>query len=268
MTNFHRTVALLLCLGPCHSVLALPRPMRDLFDLPLNVTILNDLNNIRDTKINPAIASAIPASIPLDFTESGSDGSCIVPSPFHGCICHASAGYDATVTQANGLNSLHVITFSQVLLNITDPTNIQMAATAQVGLGSASTAGNAHCSEDACGIKADEHGTFSASMAAVGTLELSGYAAPNITANCTSINVTHAIIHFDSLSLSNVNVNIDLGPIKIPIGDIASLVLKLIPSIKPAIETAVSSSLDGTIPKYVTSILPCLPLPGSKKIII
>jgi hypothetical protein len=37
---------------------------------PLNVTMLNELNALVDTKINPALAASIPASIALNEHES------------------------------------------------------------------------------------------------------------------------------------------------------------------------------------------------------
>lgn len=98
-------------------------------------------------------------------------------------------------------------------------------------------------------------------MSAVGTLEILGFAEFNITANCTKVNITQAIIKFDSLSLSNVKVDIDLGPIKVNVGDIASVILKLIPSIKPAIESAVSSAVDSELPPLFSTFLPCFPTP-------
>jgi len=64
----------------------------------------------------------------------------------------------------------------QVLLNMTDPTNIGVSATALLVLGKTSASGDAHAKEDACGINVDEHGTWSADMSADASLTITGVA--------------------------------------------------------------------------------------------
>jgi len=45
-------------------------------------------------------------------------------------------------------------------------------------------------------------------------------------------------------------------------GDLASLILKLVPSIKGDIESVISKDVDGSIPTVVNKVLPCLPPPN------
>ena len=58
-------------------------------------TALAELNSILNTKINPSIHKLVPDPLSIDVGKSDTaDAGCIIPNPFGGCICHASAGYN------------------------------------------------------------------------------------------------------------------------------------------------------------------------------
>merc|ERR1711998_601883 len=75
--------------------------------------MLNALNAMRTSTINPAIASSVPDPLGIDMAISNSSvAHCLVPNPFGGCLCLAGANYSVAFQDIKGLRALHVTNFT------------------------------------------------------------------------------------------------------------------------------------------------------------
>ena len=97
---------------------AFPPPLSLLWVFPLSarVTLACSLDLRNPPLTVPALASAVPQN-PLSVNAKASgtaDAGCIIPGPFHHCICHASASYSATLSTADGVNQTTITNFTAV----------------------------------------------------------------------------------------------------------------------------------------------------------
>ena len=86
------------------------------FSLSARVTLACSLDLRNPPLTVPALASAVPQN-PLSVNAKASgtaDAGCIIPGPFHHCICHASASYSATLSTADGVNQTTITNFTAV----------------------------------------------------------------------------------------------------------------------------------------------------------
>ena len=71
----------------------------------LDKAILDELNKNRPA-INSKIQKSVPSSADINVKEDGSSGTCIIPNPFGGCICHGSASYSVELQKLSNLSEL------------------------------------------------------------------------------------------------------------------------------------------------------------------
>lgn len=224
--------------------------------------ILKALNQARP-KINPAIAQSMPDPLHINVGKSGkANAGCIIPNPWGGCICRASADYSVSLKDVTGLKGVHVTNFTNASVSA-DMTAITVEA--DLADGDIMLKGPAHAVIDACQISQSESGHASTharlqkahlTAAATGKLDL--------LHACIKLNFTKITIQLNQMSIHNTSVNINLGPIpgSIDVGSFVDLVAKEEPELTKDVEHAVQ----GPISKAMTNTaakgdIPCIPIP-------
>lgn len=222
--------------------------------------VLAELNTLRDSLINPGVDSLIPEPIKVDTTASGSTSTCIIPSPF-GCVCHASAGYSATLEQASGVNGTTVTNFTSVDAAAINTWSYNVSIVADLvtkqppGSRGIHLTGKARASCSACGISPSADGTASTYAEATAVLEATATGVYNATGNCVRLVLNAAVVHLQPVSLHDTQVDISLGPIPgINVGSIVDKIIDMVPDITKAI----SGAIKGPITHALADVLPKL----------
>lgn len=224
--------------------------------------ILKALNEARDTKINPAIAQSLPDPLSIQVKTSGkASAGCIIPNPFGGCLCHASADYSVSMKNVKGLKGLHVTNFTSAQVS-SDMTSISIGA--NIADGDVKAAGNAKAGVSACHISPSASGSASTHArlqkihlvaAAKGKLDLLN--------RCVKLSFSKVSVALDKVSIHDTSLKIELGPIPgVDVGKLVDLVTGMVPDLTAAVEKAVQGPISKAITKTADSgDIPCIKVP-------
>lgn len=225
-----------------------------------NITLLKELNSLIPT-IDHAIQTGIPNPINVDAKASGSaDAGCIIPAPFHKCICHASASYEVDITKVSGANKLTIENFTHAEVTPINLTTYNITVDGKMAVGGMSANGGVHAGVDACGIKPSASGSASCDVGASGSAQVQALASLNSTGNCLDVKVHGASVHINSVSISNIHVDIDLAGIHLDVSKIVDLINGLSGDIGSEVEKVMNQLIPKLLPDLLSHSLPCVPI--------
>lgn len=224
--------------------------------------VLKALNKARDTTINPAIAHSMPDPLNINVGKSGkSDAGCIIPNPFGGCICDASASYSVSMKDVEGLKGFHVENFTSATVSA-DSTSFTIGA--DIADQDVIPRGDAHAGVGACGISPSASGSASTHVSFQKMhLEATATGELDLDKGCVKLTFTKINITFDEVSLHDTSLELDLGPIPgVDIGNLVDLVTGLSPDLTSAVEKAVQGPISDAITNAAASgDIPCIKIP-------
>lgn len=228
--------------------------------------ILKALNDVRDSKINPAIAENISDPLEVDVEKSGgADAGCIIPSPIsfgarrRRCICHASASYSVSMKNVKGLKALRVTNFTTASVSW-DMSTITVGA--DVVDDDVEVDGGAHAGVSACHISPHASGSAS-THARITKTHLTAFATGEFDwlHECVNLRFTKVTVVLNEVSIHDTSVKI--APIPgVGIGTFVDLVL----DIAPDLTTEITKAVQGPLSKAITNAaakgdLPCIKIP-------
>jgi hypothetical protein len=138
---------------------------------PLELALLARLDGLLDVRVRPLINSAVQSELPNTFALAGLStsgsfpASCVIPSPFGGCLCVGTASYSAQLNSLSGLHTMALAELAVTNLNaaITGPRQFtaEMGGGGQSGIIALAVSGSATGSATACDSSFSAAGTIS-----------------------------------------------------------------------------------------------------------
>ena len=239
----------------------LRNPVRPSDPRDLDKIVLDALNAALDLLINPALQKNMPDPFAnMGLKPGGTSQICIIPNPFGGCICTASAFFGVEIDTVSGASHGLITSFTSAHLTATNLTSYSLTATASLQADKMHADGdgdNAHAGVSACGISPTVYGTASSDMD-VPSASLQMTASATLTPQkCLKLHVDKATVLKDDLTMYNIDVEIDLGLFPLPISVFFDLFSG---SLSDMVGEAVKEPIGDSIPGAVNPVLPCIPL--------
>jgi len=245
------------------DALAVSRALADAESSLIEGMILSALKANKDTAINPEINSVVPNPLELDVDLRGSsDAGCIIPNPFGGCICDASAQYSLDLNQLAGANGIQIASFDTVAAKMDSLTSYTLSVGATVkSTKSLGLSGGAAASCEACGISPSAAGTSATNADISGSVTLEMTGSMDSENSCIKLESKSVAIQLQNLGIHDSSVKISLGPIPgVDVGGLVDLILNGAPAIRDAISHAAVGPIQDALHGAINEQLPCIPL--------